>query len=73
MTIVDESKLTPHQRKLWNTKALRLSRMGVTVIDPWRRPLRKLREELEAAGQTGLLYRASTGGSWGKSAQFVRI
>lgn len=40
------------------------------VIDPWRTPLRSLRQVYPRGT---LVYRASTGGRWGKSAQRVRL
>jgi len=73
MIIIDEQKLTPNQRRIWQSKAVQLAKKGVTVIDPWRKPLRDLRAELQAARVSGFLYRASTGGTWGRSAQFILL
>ena len=45
----------------------------IKVIDPDRRPLRSIRPLLAEMGITGKLYRASTGGKWGKSKEIVVI
>ena len=65
--------LTPAMRRYWCSESLanRASRMGASVIDPFRKPLRELRKHEWLVGRK--VYRASTGGKWGKSAQVAMI
>lgn len=64
-------RASPHARKYWESLARKLAGQ-VDVIDPVRvdlRDLRKARPDL--IGKK--LYRASTGGKWGKSSKIVTL
>lgn len=67
--IVKAAKMTPGQARYWNS-VLKEERgrkvQRVSVIDPWRHTLRQLAD----MGYSGrMVYRASTGGRWGKSVE----
>lgn len=66
--ILDENKLSPMQLRYWR-KLARENCLKCKYVDAFRRPLKELR----ALGLTGPVYRASTGGRWGKSAQIVNL
>jgi hypothetical protein len=65
--ILNWDDLTPHQRRYWGSFAGRGA--AIDIVDPDRRPLRSLRKRWGGCR----LYRASTGGRWGKSAATVRL
>lgn len=68
-TIIDAHKLTLGQARYWNAQVSQLAGR-VDVIDPWRHSLRDLRD----MGYTGQkVYRASTGGKYGKSSQIRTV
>lgn len=68
-TILNASKLTPAQARYWNALARREA-LRVEYVDPFRTPLRELRAtHPELRGHK--IYRASTGGRYGKSKQIV--
>lgn len=67
--ILFADKLSPAQSRYWNSCAKREA-LRAQVVDPFRHSLKELRSILPA-GTT--VYRASTGGKWGKSAQVVSI
>lgn len=58
--------MTSGMARYWNSLAAK--RSNLDVIDPWRTPLKELRNYYPAGTK---VYRASTGGRWGKSAQIV--
>jgi hypothetical protein len=62
-------EMTPAMQRHWRAKAFKF-RGVVNLIDPWRTRLSKLRT-LYPKGT--VVYRASTGGTWGKSAEIVRL
>ena len=63
ITIVNAQNMTKHMAVYWNRKARDLNGR-VDVIDPWRFVMKDLRKVF----RSGLkVYRASTGGRWGKS------
>lgn len=68
--ILDENKMTPGMARYWKAQQVKLAGR-VSVIDPWRTPLRELRSRAELLGKK--VYRASTGGRYGKSAQITVI
>lgn len=65
--IIDSEKMTLGMARYWNCKARKEKR--VDYLDPWRYSIR----ELKARGFKGKIYRASTGGTWGKSAQIIEL
>lgn len=67
--IVDAEKMTPGQARYWHCVA-RNEALRVNIVDPRRLPLRTLRSRYPAGT---VVYRASTGGKWGKSAQIVTL
>jgi hypothetical protein len=67
--IINSHLLTPMQARYWSSLARRMQ-SRVQIIDPNRRPLKVLRA-LYGTGKT--VYRASTGGKWGKSSQIVTL
>jgi hypothetical protein len=60
--------MTPGQARYWLAQQRQMAGR-VTLIDPWRKPLRELRKTHPGH----IVYRASTGGRWGKSASTVRL
>lgn len=66
--ILGEGRLSPARARYWRALARRMAGR-VDLIDPDRRSLRDLRQTLRGVR----LYRASTGGRWGKSAAIVRL
>jgi len=62
-------KLTAGMRPYWTKLAQRLAGQ-VDIIDPWRTKLVDLRAEYVPGCK---VYRASTGGRWGKSAVIVTL
>ncbi len=69
-TIVDADRMTPGMARYWNAQRRNLAGR-VDLIDPWRRSLRELRKIYGETHTT--VYRASTGGRWGKSSQIVHL
>lgn len=66
--IIGESNLTPAQSRYWTALARKM--IGrVDIIDPWRGNLRDRRAEYPGRS----IYRASTGGRYGKSAEIVKL
>ncbi len=63
------SEMTAGMARYWHATARRLGRR-VDVVDPWRADLRTLRAEYPRGTR---VYRASTGGRWGKSATIVTL
>lgn len=61
-TILNESDLTPAQSRYWRACA---RKKAVDVVDPFRHGRRWLDAHLPVGTR---VYRASTGGRWGKSA-----
>lgn len=67
--IIDADKMTAGQARYWNSKAA-AECLRVVAVDPFRSPLRALRiRRPDLIGRP--VYRASTGGKFGKSAQIV--
>lgn len=67
--ILNASRMTAGMARYWNRLAERLTG-NVDIIDPWRSNLRELRSRHpELKGRK--IYRASTGGTHGKSAQIT--
>ena len=64
-----ESKLAPGALRYWRALAQR-ENLRVQVVDPFREPLKTLREEYPKGT---VVYRASTGGRWGKSSSIVTL
>lgn len=69
--ILNDQNLTAGEARYWRNPNLhaRLRRANVTLIDPWRTPLKDLVPRYEG----NIVYRASTGGRWGKSAEIKRL
>jgi hypothetical protein len=67
--IHNAEKMTPGMARYWNAKAKKMTGR-VNVIDPWRKQLKDLREQYPAGTR---VYRASTGGKWGKSASIATL
>lgn len=67
--ILSESALSPGQLRYWRSAARHWAGQ-VDYLDPSRLSLRRLRELLPAGS---VVYRASTGGRWGKSHSIVRL
>lgn len=66
--IINANLLTPHEARYWNAKARKL--IGkVDIIDPLRCDLRVMRKAFKGKR----MYRASTGGRWGKSAEYINL
>ena len=69
--ILNAERMTDGMRRYWNALAARMAGR-VQVVDPWRQNLRTLRTARpDLRGK--FCYRASTGGTWGKSAQTVKL
>jgi len=67
--IINKEKMSPMMARYWNSVAEKYK--DIDVIDPWRFSLKELREKYpQFIGKK--IYRASTGGRWGKSKQ-IRI
>jgi hypothetical protein len=64
--ILDEALLGPSAARYW--RFLQRTRTDVDLIDPWRHPLKLLRANYPKGT---IVYRASTGGRWGKSAHIA--
>lgn len=65
--------LSPAQRRYWlklSSNNARVRHLKVQLIDPFRTPLSQLRQQYPSGT---VVYRASTGGKYGKSAQIVRL
>lgn len=71
--VIDEHRLTEGQKRYWLSASVqtRAAARGCSLIDPWRRKLKVLRTNPEWIGKK--VYRASTGGRWGKSATIETI
>lgn len=67
--IIGSHALTPAQSRYWTACARRMAGRA-QYVDPNRHTLAWLRERFPA-GTT--VYRASTGGKWGKSAKIVTL
>lgn len=71
--IVRPDRMTPGMARYWNCmlrEELARKVPRFTLIDPWRLTLK----QLAAMGYSGrTVYRASTGGTYGKSAQIREI
>ncbi|MCK9570219.1 hypothetical protein M0R72_14840 [Candidatus Pacearchaeota archaeon] len=61
--------MTAKQALYWNTLARKLGKR-VDVVDPWRADMKMLRAEYPLGTR---VYRASTGGRWGRSAEIVTL
>lgn len=61
---------SPQRKGYWLKTATRLAAQGVQVVDTLRYSLRELREALPRGTK---VYRASTGGKWGRSAEVVKL
>lgn len=69
--IIEANKMSAGMARYWNSKAIQLA-PRVAAVDPFRTPLRVLRASRpDLLGRS--VYRASTGGRWGKSAQIVTL
>ena len=69
MSVLGLESLSPARRRYWTALARRLG-SSVDVVDPDRRTLKELRAMFPVGT---VVYRASTGGRWGKSSQRVRL
>lgn len=70
-TVIDAQNMSPHMARYWHALAKKMTGR-VSAIDPWRIALATLRQQHpELRGRR--IYRASTGGRWGKSAQIVTV
>ena len=69
MIIRKEEKMSATQARYWRAKAEELKGQ-VDVLDPWRARMTALRDEFPKGTR---IYRASTGGQWGKSAVIVTL
>ena len=67
--IRNADQMTEVQARYWNRLAKELEGV-VDVIDPWRVYMTTLRQEYPAGTR---VYRASTGGRWGRSAERVTL
>lgn len=67
--ILQENTLSPQRLRYWSSLAAKLTGR-VDYIDPNRTPLKELRKRLPINSK---VYRASTGGRWGKSAEIRTI
>lgn len=64
-----EDRMSPAMARYWRMKARELEN-HVDVVDPWRADLAVLRKEYPKGTK---VYRASTGGRWGKSAETRKL
>jgi hypothetical protein len=67
--IINAEAMTPAMARYWNQLAARLTGR-VDIVDPWRHSLRDLRTQYCSGVR---VYRASTGGRWGKSSETVTL
>lgn len=67
-TVIDAHNMTPGMARYWVAKAASLAGK-VDFVDPWRLSVASLRKR----GISGVIYRASTGGRWGKSSAIVTL
>lgn len=67
-TILGESALTPMQLRYWRALAKKMAGR-CEYVDPFRDSIRSLKSR----GFYGRIYRASTGGKWGKSAEIKAV
>lgn len=67
--IIQENRLSPGQLRYWKALARKMSGR-VNLVDPWRWTLKDLRAKYPAGY---VVYRASTGGKWGRSSEIVTL
>lgn len=72
VVIHDEERMTPGMKRYWHKLADShyIKSKNVRVIDPWRNSLAVLRQHYSPGT---IVYRASTGGKYGKPASIVRL